>query len=656
MATDNDIKKEFNEAYSQAHDYWTKYLTEAKKDLEFSMGKQWDPKEEAYLKAQGREVMVFRKNHRVIKLITGYERKNRLSIKADPVEGSDERTANQLSSVMLFDLSRTNAYHTISDAFEQGPLKTGMNLINIYVDYSQDPLNGDIRFKRLPYNRFLIDHAAFERDFSDCGFLLRREYMAKQAVKSILPASKRGFIKDLSPKGRDDKFPQMVLPKGLDGKDLYTYDEFWRRTYEEYTLLIEPLSGRQVEWTKSKKELEEMQRSLVAQVSRLIPAYPGLKEVPATKKTVKVHILIEGEVAHTGPEPSGIEDYPFVPLFGFWDPEYGDDSSLKVQSIARVGRDPQTEVNKRRSKMLDIIDSQIASGWMAKTGSVDTPKALYQSGQAQVIWINEKVAVPIEQVLKKIDPAIIPQGLFQLTELMDRDVMEIPGATAELLGSPENDDIQVAGILAKLRSNNALTVLQDLFDNLRLAKKQLGNKVIKAIQKNYDAEKVQRIINEQPTAEFYKKSFGKYDAAVVEGLLTDTQRQMYFTQIFALKQAGAPIPWAAIIDAAPIEDKKELKEMVAAEEKAMRQQAQAMGVLQQLETALKQSKLQSDMASIKEKLSQAEENRTNAMLDRAKMVKELEGMDFDRVMKILELMKGISEAQQLENMPTQGSA
>jgi len=647
MANDNDIKKDFSTAYDQANDHWASFLTEAKKDLEFSMGKQWDADDKAYLKTQGREALVFRKNHRVIKLITGYERRNRLSIKVDPVEGSDEMTASQLSAVML--LIMNDKYNIISDAFEQGPLKTGLNLLSIYIDYSLDPLNGDIKIKRVPYNRALLDPAVFERDLSDCGYVLRREFLTKAACRSLLPANKRSALAELNPGGRDAKYPHMTLPKGIDGKDLYHYDEFWRRTYKEYTLLIDPLTGKQFEWMQPKKRLGELQRLIVSK------GHPGMREVPATKKTVSLDVLIEGEVVHSGPEPTGIEDYPFVPIMGFWDPEYGDDSALRCQSVTRVGRDPQTEVNKRRSKLLDIFDSQISSGWIAKKEGVVTPGSLYQSGQAQVIWLDAATAVPIDNVVRQIQPPAIPPGMFQFTELMDRDATEIPGATAELLGSPENDNIEVAGILSKLRSNNALTVLQDLFDNLRFAKALLGGKVIKAVQVNYSPQKIQRMINEQPTPEFFKKDFGKYDAVPVEGLLTDTQRQMYFAQIFALKQAGAPIPWAAIIDAAPIEDKNTLKDMVAKEEAAMAEQAKEQGFMQKIQTALMHAKLQTDTASAKEKLSQAEENRTSAMLDRARTVKEMQGMSFEQIMKFLDFMKGVSDSQNLHDIKAIGA-
>jgi hypothetical protein len=645
--TERDAKKDFDEAYKQSIAHWQAFLTEAQYDLEFSLGKNpyGTAAQESYLKAQGREVLNFRKNHRVIKMITGYERRNRLSIKVDPVEGSDENTAAQFTGILLMLFSNTLTYNLISDAFEQGPIKTGVNLIDICIDYSDDPLSGDIVFRRKPYNRFLLDPATFSRDLSDCGWVLTREHLSGNALKSILPANKRGILNDIKPRGTDNKYMHATLPLGLDGKDLYKYDEFWVRDYEQYITLINPMTGKQIPWQGTRRQLEDVQIELVAR------GLPEMKELKQMRKTVKLHSFVEGEHVYSGPDILGIGDYPHVLSLGFFDPEVKE-SNLKIQSIARISRDPTIETNKRRSKLLDILDSQISSGWLAEEESVINNEALYQSGQAQVVWL--KKGTMQLGAIQKINPADIPQGLFQLMDKMDSDVGESVGVTAELLGGPDDNDIEIAALLSKLRSSNSLTVLQDLFDNLRLTKQLIGQKTIKALQANYKPEKISRILNQPPSKEFYNKRFGKYDAIPVEGLLTDTQRQMFFTQLISLKKTGAPIPWSVIIDNAPIEKKDELKQAIIQQEKAMQQQGQAEQTLMMLQKLMAQAKIKSDVASSQTKLTQAEENRTNAMLDRARTVKELQGIDFDQMMKVLEFMKSISESQQLQNIETVG--
>jgi hypothetical protein len=300
-------------------------------------------------------------------------------------------------------------------------------------------------------------------------------------------------------------------------------------------------------------------------------------------------------------------------------------------------RDPQSETNKRRSKILDIMDSQISSGWQAFEGTLVNPDVLYRSGQALVQWLKKDVTQ--DKVPSPLRSPDIPQGFFQAMESLDNDVMEIPGANSELFGTPENDDIQTAGILAKLRSSQGLVVLQDLFDNLRLSQKHLGNKQVDMIQHTFQPDKVQRITGKPPAKEFYTKRFGKYDCVPTEGILTDSQRQMHYTQLFAMKQAGAPIPWAAIIDVAPIENKEQLMAMIKAEEQAQGKMAQLEQQVQLLQSMMMQSKIKSDLANAEEKRAQATENRASAVLDRIKTMKELQSMDTEQVSKLAQVIK-----------------
>ena len=174
--TDNDIKSEFEEAYNQAWSYWQSALIEMQKDHRCVMGDQWSTKDKKKLKAEGRDPLVFNKARRVCRLIEGYQRKHRLVLKVDAVEGSDDKTASQLTGCLMWVMQYGNAYNVLSDAFSGGALKTGWNLVHMYVDYSEDPLNGDIKFKRIPYNKFLLDPHFSERDFSDCTYAIQTQY------------------------------------------------------------------------------------------------------------------------------------------------------------------------------------------------------------------------------------------------------------------------------------------------------------------------------------------------------------------------------------------------------------------------------------------------------------------------------------------------
>jgi len=622
-------KKEFDEAYKAAIAHWSSYLTEAEKDLQMALGDQWSDDMKAYLKQHRREAYVFNKLHRVVKLITGFQRKNRLSLKFDALLGGDSATASQYTKAVMWHMQWAGGYQEMSDAFEKGALITGLNLVHLYVDRFQDPINGDIKFARCPFNSFLIDPNTTRRDLSDCAYILRRKYLSKDQIKALMPWAEREVERLKPATGTDEKFPQL---KPIGGGKYYHYDEFWRMDVKRIHLAVLPDGS----WKEFGREDE------IRQLLEMFPQLGNyLRVIPSYKRQIKLQVFVQDEKLYDDVSPWISDSYPFIAVFGLFTPEEKK-AEYKIQGLVRVARDPQQEVNKRRSQMVDLLESTITSGWKAKENKVVDPDSLYQAGQGLVVWLKETADMGDAE---RLEPPHIPAGLFQLSEMFDKDVYENVGANAELLGSPENENIQIAGILAKLRQGSGLTILQDLFDNYRAAKKQLGTKLLQMIQENYSAMKVQQLIGEPPTPAFFSKEYAKYQCTPSEGILTDSQRQMYFSQLIALKQMGAPIPWSALLDAAPIQNKEELMRFVKQAEQQQIAQAQAD---QQLEQLLKQStiaKMAEDTAQARERTTQMEENRANALLDRIKAIKEIENMDIEK-------LKGLADViQKLDTSP-----
>jgi len=183
---------------------------------------------------------------------------------------------------------------------------------------------------------------------------------------------------------------------------------------------------------------------------------------------------------------------------------------------------------------------------------------------------------------------------------------------------------------------------------------------LKLIQ-TWTPEKVKRIINEEPTQEFYNKDFTKYDVTITEGMLTDTQKQMYFRQLVDLKQLGAPVTGEMLAEAAPIQGKSTYITQLAEMEKAQAQQAQEQAQVQQQlmdsQRQAQQAKAISDISLSKERFTRAIANmglederasksvqdRSDAALSRVKAMKELQSMDDDRIFKYLNMIKQMEE-------------
>jgi len=650
MAKDRAILQNFDTAYEQAYYAWDPYFPLAERDLRFFLGDQWDEREKRELFQQGRSTFVFNRIRRNINLVTGYQRKHRLSSVVVPFEKDDQQTADQLSQCLLHSMNYTDGYQVISDCFA-GALKTGWNLATLWMDYRDDPVNGDIRICREPYNGFIVDPYLSKLDLSDCNYILRRKYLSKEQAISLLPKRAKD-IEQIHAVGwdRDDKFTWLPYQRQPSGEQLLAYNEMYEQKWMNAPTLVNLETGQvlDIDGTIDREILKNFQES-----------HPEVTIITRPKRYIEKHIIINDVVLDSVINPYGLDEYPFVPFTAIWEPE-SDQWGLKVQSLIRCMVDPQRESNRRRSQMVDLLDSQINSGYIADENSVVNPSSLFQSSQGKVIWRRED-AKP--GAIEKIQPAQIPPSMFQLQEVFDRDMMEIAGVNDAAFGQTENAG--ESGIMMMLRQGASIVNLQELFDNLRKAQKCISQKMIKLMQQ-WKPAKVERVINEAPTAEFYDPKLSKYDIVVQEGILTDTQRQMYFRQLVDLKQLGVPVTGEMLARAAPIQGKGEFLEELQHLEQSQAQQAQQQQQIQaQLldsQRQMSQAKAISDIALSKERFtravanmgledersSAAVENRADFALKRAKAIKELETMDDDRLLKYLSLVQMMEQSARVQ--------
>jgi hypothetical protein len=178
--TDDDlsVKEMMEKYYAQSITINQSFWSEADIDSRFRAGDQtlWN---DIYgnLPAFRRRVFNFNRIRRVCNMISGYQRNHRKSIRITPIENSDEETADQFTQVILWAMEADGTLDTISQAFDQGACTTGMNLLSVWMDYREDPINGNIRTDNVSYNAYLIDPFFRKHDLSDCNFIWTRKWL-----------------------------------------------------------------------------------------------------------------------------------------------------------------------------------------------------------------------------------------------------------------------------------------------------------------------------------------------------------------------------------------------------------------------------------------------------------------------------------------------
>jgi len=377
-----------------------------------------------------------------------------------------------------------------------------------------------------------------------------------------------------------------------------------------------------------------------------------------TIPTIKTGLVLEGHAMYHGPNPSGIDQYNFVPVIAYYHPEMPEFSN-RIQGMVRGMRDAQYLYNRRKIIELDILESQVNSGIKFKENALVDPKDAFITGQGRAYAIRAEAQMTDVETIQAPN---IPPSMVELSRILAEEMQKISGVNEELLGSAVDEK---AGILSMLRQGAGLTTLQILFDNLDYAQKILGKRMISLIQTNFTPGKVKRILNEEPEAQFYNKAFGKYDAAVEEGINTSTQRQQQFAQLINLREIGVPIPDSAIIEAATIQKKGDLiKAMEQQQQQA--QQAQQMQMQVQMQeiqarTNLANARAEADRGLGYERISRIEENRALAVerldkgqhdkmiaiVDLIKALKEIDTVDLDNISKVITLENLMAQGEQV---------
>jgi hypothetical protein len=628
MGTAADRKKDFEEAHRIAQHGWMTSQQQSKDDLKVYLGDAWTTKDRTIFMKQKREAMSFPMLRRNIKLISGYQRKNRLSIKFEPQEGSDDRTAQTFTEVGTWVMQRGNGHNVMSDAFENC-LITGINLVNIYNDRNQQTF-----FDRFFYNQFLLDPNFAYRDLRDCHFGLLRKYITKDDANMLLPNSK-GFIAKLQETASvDGRFPNYLAPT-LFGEKLLAYDEWQSRTTKEEIVTINRTTGAEEVWKGTKKQLEDL---FVRDPNLAISHTFITRRIPTVEVT---SYLQDQEVSH-GIDSFGIGDFSFTPVIAFWHPE-ALKMEDKLRSVVHGAKDMQRASDKRMMAMVSRFDQQIGGGLDFEEETLVDEDDAFSSGQKPRKF---KKGAIMDGRMKDRTVQGIDASEFQLHQLFNEQMVRSMNINEDLLGTATGNP-KIAGVLAQFRAGQALVGLRDLFDNLSLTQKIIGEKLLKLIQQ-YSPRRIQRITGKEPPQQFYTRNFGEFDSVVTEGMETDSQRNLFYTELVQLKQLGdrfkdpVPFSWGFILkNFAPVAMRAELAAEVTKNEQQQNQQREQEQKIrmQQLTVDLELAKgnIVANRGIAAAQQAKAVEDQSDAALNRVKTIAEIQDIGQARVLELAAL-------------------
>jgi hypothetical protein len=586
---------------------------------------------------------------RHINMVCGFQRRNRKSTTVIPVLENDDQLADDFNAVLRYVEDRSGFQEYLSEAFE-GSCDTGMTLLWMYMDYTMDPISGDIFDDCVSYNNFLIDQYFRKQDLSDCNGIMRRRWTSKDGAKRLLPGY-ASEIDKMNPGGvKDGRFPVQAELQNIALNKLFTYDEYHYMDSRLATIILDPMSGEATEWEPDEEDPEDMLDQVLAQ-------QPWLQVKKTYVPTVKLCISLNDREVYNGPNLLNIDSYPCVPSICYYEPDVTN-YAWRCMGMIRNLRDAQFLYNMRKVIELEILQSQINSGWIYPIDAVTDPKAFRQTGQGFLIPLK---AGHLPNEIQRIEAAAIPQSLLELSSSLAEDITKICGVNEELLGSATDDK---SGILSMLRQGAGLTTLQTIFDKLDYTQRLYGKIRLQAIRRNFSKGKIRNILGHEADPRFFTSHSQKYSLKVEEGNYSATQRQTELQQLLHFKEIGMAIADKSIIRAAIITNKKQVMDDM---EEAQQQQMQAQQAEAQQKEKMDNAKIMQAFASAKVDLARekdlmvsaqervakiedlyatAEHKEMQSDLNLVKLAMELEDVQFNQLKNAFDLAQAMKTANE----------
>ena len=555
-----------------------------------------------------------------VNMLTGYQRQHRKSIVYQAADDSDPQTTDQYTK-LISNVSRSEGvYEAYSKSCELS-LIAGLNLMQPYLDYTgDDPSQGTLKVKIWEYNSFIVDPYFRQPDMSDANYFWAQEYIVKGEAEARFP-EKISQVRPMSSNaGRYGSFYFLPENQNMADNDLYVLSYIWYKSRKMKKRLYSPKRKQFFDFGGGEPNLEQ----ILSQID-------DLEAVSVMTPCWKVCVVLNDQLMHQGDNPlwDGPQ-CPVIPTFWNYDPHINH-WDLRSRSLIYSMRSPQFLFNYKVIQNNDIAAATINSGWKRKVGAVANEDNLKKAGQGWDIIINQGFELTD---CEKIIPSAVPESDLALAQQMADLCFKTSGIDMENWSG--QDDKQSSSLTLLLKQAANLMVFQKYFDQWDMSLKLLGERMLLIAISNWNAEKVEMMIGEQPTELFHSKIFAKYHTVVEEGLLTPTQKNLQAQQMLDINTTFGRevIPPSMIIKDMNIQGKSEIMQYLQQqEEQASAVQQEAQNIQHAFEEAkLKElttkalaniararedhSRSESNLGLYEERLSMIERNRAMSLKEK----------------------------------------
>jgi hypothetical protein len=575
-----DLKRRFLRAYKAKK----KWIAEKTEDAKFYDGEQWTNEEQEELKARGQPVVTVNRIKPKIDAMCGIQLALRTMTRAIPRGNMDFDQAKFVTEALRFVEYHSNFQQKEARVFEDMGIE-GLSWYEVTTHW--DGMDAKTFIEYASNEEVFEDPLSKKMDLSDAKDISKSYMVDLEDAVHLFPGHEEEIRKcidyDEEPASLSDVH-RRVRPDQYDSAegesedpDVGTFIDKKRRQIRLTTtwyripyvkrILAIPSQGAQDVSGMSKKEIE-----------KLIGVFDGALVFSDIKYRMNMGTFIWNTLLE---HKENVRDYdveckyPFVRSWCF----ISRDGKRMPYGFVRQMKDPQREINKRRSKMLHILS----------TNQIEMQRGAVELSLSE---LKQEAARPDGVIVKnpgfefqRVTRTDLAQGQFQLLQEAKVEIENV-GIKNEIEGQSR----ATSGRDFQLRQQQAQMGLRKAFSNLREARRQVMLIVLDEIQQFWrqeefikitddpDAEGVElnkRVENPDGTVTIVNDlSIGKYDLIIDEAPDTISLQSEQFEQLASLAGKGLPIPVDMLIESSSLPNKKQVLQRI------QEQQQQQMQMMQ----------------------------------------------------------------------------
>lgn len=598
---ENSKLLKFKQWFKEAVECQQKWRALAQEDREFYSGKQWKNADKKKLEDVQRPAITINRIKPLINVLCGYQRLNRYDIEFLPRTNDDDEQAAVRKGVTKYILDRCHYNYEESDAFNDGVV-TGIGWFEVGYKFDWLTQDGDAFVRRVSPFDIYCDPETRDKHLRDMTYVIRARWVDKDELNAKYPQ----HADEINAQTAAYMTEETESDKQVN--DLWFSHETKKIRFAEcwYKKTVQ----KQLFVLKTGEVVEQVTEEMIAL---------GLIMSQQTVATTEIRMMafFDNVILEDIPSPYKHGLIPFVPFLCYYQGE--DDVP---SGVVRDLKDPQREINKRRSQELHILNTQSNGGWIAEDGALTPQQEASFKRNASTPGALLKVSTGSLSMnrLQRLEPQTPPNNLITATQEAMNEMPSISGINEALMGTDISNS--QSGRAIELKQKQAITHIAGLFDNLRMAKELIvemlwGKRGAPGIiPQFYTEEKTFRIVGENGdnqivtvnqqiqeqqvnpqtgliqtiTKTLNDLSVGEYDVVISDTPATSTQRTAQFWSLVdacgKLGIQGSMI-MDILIDLSDIPQRQEIKRRLQAQQE---QQAQAQQQQMQAQMELEKQK------------------------------------------------------------------